>query len=62
MNGKKAKSLRKAVTKTCAETGVINERDLFQANHNGSLELEQKTIRATYKKMKSEAKKVSHKA
>ena len=52
MNGKKAKSLRKLVAKTCADTGVINERDLFQANNKGSLELEQKTVRATYKKMK----------
>jgi hypothetical protein len=62
MNGKQAKALRKLVAKTCAETGVINERDLFQANNKGSLRLEQKTVRATYKKMKSDAKKVSHKA
>lgn len=52
MNGKKAKALRRLVAKTCAETGVINERDLFQANNKGSLELEPNTFRATYKKMK----------
>lgn len=59
MNGKQAKRLRKIVAKTCAEIGVINERDLFQANNKGSLELEAHTFRATYKKMKSNVKKVT---
>ena len=44
MNGKQAKALRKLVKKTCADTGVINERDLFQSNNKGSLELESKTV------------------
>lgn len=52
MNGKRAKALRKKTTRTCAETGVINERDLTQVNNKGSIELEPKTFRAMYKKMK----------
>ena len=52
MNGKRAKALRRDATRTCAETGVINERDLTQVNNKGSIELEPKTFRATYKKMK----------
>ena len=51
MNGKKAKSLRKLVAKTCEENRIINERDLTQVS-NGSLELEPNTVRANYKKMK----------
>jgi hypothetical protein len=62
MNGKQAKAIRRLVAKSCADTGVINERDLIQFDNKGTLELGANTIRATYKKMKSDAKKVSHKA
>lgn len=61
MRGSKAKAIRRTNLRVCIATGVKNQRDLF-VNHSGSLELEPKTVRASYKGLKAKVKELSRNA
>ncbi len=61
MNGKRAKAIRRTNRNVCRATGIKNQRDLF-VNNTGSLELEPKTVRASYKGLKARVKELSRNA
>lgn len=62
MNGKRAKAIRRTNLRVCQATGINCERDLTQVNNKGSLELEKKTVRASYKALKVRVKNLSRHA